>query len=74
MARGYGPRESELVMKSNPVIAGIVAAGIAKVNVATSLVGAYRETLLSQWNAKQNMWVPLTQGAAVKEIARAVEE
>ena len=51
-----------------------ISLGIAKVNVATALIGAYRETLLSQWKAKQNIWVPMAQGVAVKEMARAVEE
>ncbi|MCX6880313.1 MAG: class II fructose-bisphosphate aldolase [Verrucomicrobia bacterium] len=51
-----------------------IALGIAKVNVATALITAYRESLLNQWNAKQNLWVPIAQGAAIKEMARAVEE
>jgi ketose-bisphosphate aldolase len=51
-----------------------ISLGIAKVNVATALISAYRESLLSQWNTKQNMWVPIAQGAAVREMARVVEE
>jgi len=51
-----------------------ISLGIAKVNVATALVGAYRETLLRQWNNKQDLWVPTAQTAALKEMSRAVEE
>ena len=51
-----------------------ISLGIAKVNVATALISAYRESLRSQWNAKQNMWTPIAQSAAVKEMARVVEE
>ncbi|MEI7837638.1 MAG: class II fructose-bisphosphate aldolase, partial [Planctomycetota bacterium] len=48
--------------------------GIAKVNVATALIAAYRESLLSQWNAKQNLWTPIAQGEAAKAMAPVVEE
>jgi len=51
-----------------------ISLGMAKVNVATALISAYRESLLSQWIAKQNMWVPMAQGEAIKEVARVVEE
>ena len=51
-----------------------ISLGIAKVNVATALITAYRESLLNQWNAKQNLWVPIAQGAAIQDMARAVEE
>ena len=51
-----------------------IALGIAKVNVATALIGAYRESLLSQWNAKRNLWTPIAQGEATKALAPVVEE
>lgn len=51
-----------------------ISLGIAKVNVATALINTYRESLLCQWNAKQNMWFPMAQGAAIKEVAWVVEE
>lgn len=51
-----------------------ISLGIAKVNVATELITAYRSSLLNQWNTNQNMWVPIAQGEAVKEMTRVVEE
>jgi ketose-bisphosphate aldolase len=51
-----------------------ISLGIAKVNVATELITAYRSSLLNQWSTKQNLWVPIAQGEAVKEMARVVEE
>jgi len=51
-----------------------ISLGIAKVNVATELITAYRSSLLNQWNTKQNLWVPIAQGEAVKEMSRVVEE
>ena len=51
-----------------------ISLGMAKVNVATALIASYRESLLSQWNLKQNMWTPIAQGEAIKEVARVVEE
>jgi len=51
-----------------------ISLGICKVNVATDLIGTYRNSLLNQWNTEQNMWVPVAQGVAVKEVARVVEE
>lgn len=51
-----------------------ISLGMAKVNVATALISAYRESLMSQWGAKQNMWTPIAQGEAIKEVARVVEE
>ena len=51
-----------------------ISLGMAKVNVATALISAYRESLLTQWSAKQNLWTPMAQGAALKDVARVVEE
>lgn len=51
-----------------------ISLGMAKVNVATALIAAYRESLLSQWGAQENMWTPIAQGEAIKEVARVVEE
>lgn len=51
-----------------------ISLGMAKVNVATALISAYRESLLTQWSARQNLWTPMAQGAALKDVARAVEE
>ncbi|MCY2930424.1 MAG: class II fructose-bisphosphate aldolase [Planctomycetota bacterium] len=51
-----------------------IALGIAKVNVATALIAAYRESLLTQWNAGRNLWTPIAQGEAARAMAPVVEE
>jgi len=47
--------------------------GIAKVNIATELIVAVRESLMKQWNAGQNVWTPLAQSVAMGEMAKVVE-
>ena len=51
-----------------------IGLGIAKVNVATELVTAVRESLLSQWQARENLWVPAAQTVAMEALARVVEK
>ena len=51
-----------------------ISLGIAKVNVATELVAAMRGSLLSQWQAGQNMWAPMALAAAMKVMAPVVEK
>lgn len=51
-----------------------ISMGMAKVNVATALISAYRNSLMNQWNAKQNLWTPMAQGAALNDVAKVVEE
>jgi ketose-bisphosphate aldolase len=51
-----------------------ISLGIAKVNVATALIGSYRDSLLRQWNAGENRWTPAAQAAAVKEMEKTIEE
>ncbi len=51
-----------------------ISLGIAKVNVASELVNAVRQSLLDQWGARQNMWAPLAQAAAIKAMAQVVEK
>ena len=51
-----------------------ISLGIAKVNVASELVNALRQTLLDQWGARQNLWVPLAQAAAIKATAQVAEK
>ena len=48
--------------------------GIAKVNVATELVAAWRDTLRAQWNAGQNMWAPLAMAQARRALIPVVEK
>ena len=49
-----------------------ISLGIAKVNVASELVRAIRESLRTQWNAGQNMWVPATLVEARKDMEQVI--
>jgi tagatose 1,6-diphosphate aldolase GatY/KbaY len=51
-----------------------IGLGIAKVNVATELVNAVRQSLLEQWNSGDNLWVPIAQALAMKAMAPVVEK
>jgi tagatose 1,6-diphosphate aldolase GatY/KbaY len=51
-----------------------IALGMAKVNVATELVLAYRQTLLAQWGNKKNLWAPIALADAMKAVAPVVEK
>lgn len=51
-----------------------ISLGIAKVNVATELIAAVRESLLAQWQAGRNLWVPAAQAAAMDAMAVVVEK
>jgi tagatose 1,6-diphosphate aldolase GatY/KbaY len=48
--------------------------GIAKVNVASELINAMRQSLLDQWGARENLWVPLAQAASIKAMAPVLEK
>lgn len=49
-------------------LARAIGLGMAKVNVASELVQALRQSLLDQWGAPRNLWAPL----ALAEATRAV--
>ena len=51
-----------------------ISLGIAKVNVASELVAAIRKSLLEQWGAGKNQWVPIAQAAAIEAMAPVVEK
>jgi len=51
-----------------------ISLGIAKVNVATELVTAVRNSLLAQWNAGENLWVPMALSRAMRDVAAVVEK
>ena len=51
-----------------------ISLGIAKVNVATDLVTAYRQSLLDQWSAGRHPWVPMAIAEAVRASAAVVEQ
>lgn len=51
-----------------------ISLGIAKVNVATDLVAAYRRSLLDQWSTGRHPWVPMAIAKAVRAYAAVVEQ
>jgi tagatose 1,6-diphosphate aldolase GatY/KbaY len=51
-----------------------IALGIAKVNVATELVTAQRQSLVAEWQAGARHWFPVAQGAAVKAMLPVIEK
>ena len=51
-----------------------VSLGICKVNVASELVKAIRDYLLSQWNAEKNLWIPIATAKALKKIPPIVKK
>jgi tagatose 1,6-diphosphate aldolase GatY/KbaY len=42
--------------------------GMVKVNVATEMITAWRETLSRQWDARQNLWAPMAMAEAKKAL------
>lgn len=51
-----------------------ISLGIAKVNVASELVRSIRESLRSQWNTGQNLWVPAALVEARKDTEKVIEK
>ena len=51
----------------------VISLGMVKINVATDLVAAWRDTLMTQWNAKRNMWAPAAMTEAKKAMIPPVE-
>ena len=49
-----------------------ISLGIAKINVASELVRSVRESLLEQWKAGQNLWVPSAEVEAMKDMESVV--
>lgn len=50
-----------------------ISLGIAKVNVASELVNAVRNTLTEQWKSEPETWLPLTIGPAMKAVSGVVK-
>jgi tagatose 1,6-diphosphate aldolase GatY/KbaY len=50
-----------------------ISLGIAKVNIATELVTAVRQSLLDQWQAERNLWAPAAFAEAVGAVLPVVE-
>lgn len=51
-----------------------ISLGIAKVNVATALITAIRETCMEQWNKGENFWIPYAMEKAIAKMEKVVEE
>ena len=51
-----------------------ISLGIAKVNVATEVISAVRQSLLEQWGTGKNLWTPIAQAAAMQAMAQVVEK
>ena len=55
-----------------PDLRRAIALGIAKVNVASELVKAMRESLMAQGNAGENLWIPIAQAKAMEPFTTVV--
>jgi ketose-bisphosphate aldolase len=51
-----------------------ISMGIAKVNVASELVHSVRTSLMEQWNAGKNLWIPLAYESAYAKMAEIVRK
>lgn len=51
-----------------------ISLGIAKVNVATELVSAVRQSLSTQWQSGENLWTPGAMAQSMKAMAPVVEK
>jgi ketose-bisphosphate aldolase len=57
-----------------PDLKRAIGLGIAKINVATDLVTAWRETQKEQWNAGRNLWAPQAQAESGRAVEAVVEK
>ena len=51
-----------------------ISLGIAKVNVASEIVTAIRQSLMEQWASGKNLWVPAAQAVAMQALAKVVQK
>ena len=56
-----------------PALAEGIRRGLAKVNVASELVKAVRDTLLQRWRQHETRWVPLAMAESMQALAVVVE-
>ena len=49
-----------------------ISLGIAKVNVASELVTAIRQSLMEQWGSGENLWIPAAQTVAMQALAKVM--
>jgi ketose-bisphosphate aldolase len=52
----------------------VISLGITKVNVASEIINAMRQSLLSQWGAGSNLWIPVAAAAAIKAMTPVLEK
>jgi ketose-bisphosphate aldolase len=57
-----------------PDLRRAISLGIAKVNVASELIKALRESLLDQWGTGKNLWAPIAQAVAIEAMGKVVEK
>jgi tagatose 1,6-diphosphate aldolase GatY/KbaY len=48
--------------------------GICKVNIASELVKAMRESLMDQWNNNKNLWIPMALSRAIKRLPKIMKK
>jgi ketose-bisphosphate aldolase len=51
-----------------------ISMGMAKVNIASELVHSVRNSLMEQWNAGKNLWIPLAHESAYARMAEVVRK
>lgn len=51
-----------------------ISLGIAKVNVATELMTAMRQSLVAEWQGGARLWFPVAQAAATKAMVPVIEK
>ena len=51
-----------------------ISLGICKVNVASELVKAFRDYLLTQWNAEKDLWIPIATAKALKKLPPVIKK
>jgi fructose/tagatose bisphosphate aldolase len=51
-----------------------ISLGIAKVNVASELIDATRQSLMSQWGAGCNLWLPIAAAVSIKAMTPVLEK
>jgi fructose/tagatose bisphosphate aldolase len=51
-----------------------ISLGMAKVNVATEIMNSIRGSLMAEWQAGKNLWVPLAEATALKAAESVFEK
>ena len=51
-----------------------ISLGICKVNVASELVKTFRDYLLNQWNAEEDLWIPIATAKALMKLPPIIKK